>query len=125
MALEILSWESVAKIKTQDAHPGEHGDGGEVSKESDSLAEEITKLSIENCQEENCEEGYAGSIAHDYLAMEIVQLRHGPIDKKDHTYGDKAKNTKDTEYDESWTCRKPFSGRLAFVPGAISSWNII
>ena len=73
----------MAKIKTHDGHPAEHGDGGEVAKESDDFAEKFVKIGIENSDQENSEECYADHIAQYNSSMETVKLRDNPIDNED------------------------------------------
>ena len=65
---EILPEQGWRQIKAHNGHPGEHGDGGEVTKESDDCAEKFVKVtgSIVNSEEEDRDKCDADYIAQDY-----------------------------------------------------------
>ena len=83
----------MAKIKTHDGHPAEHGDGGEVAEVSDDLAEKFVKIGIENSDQENSEECNADHIAQYNSSMETVELQDIPIDDKDDKQGEKTNHS--------------------------------
>ena len=102
--------QGVGKIKTHDGHPAEHGDGGEVAKVTNDLAD-LDRLLIEfdivNYEDERCEECYTNNIAQDNLSMKTVELRDIPIDNEDNEQGDETDNSKDGEHNVNKIIRKP------------------
>jgi len=94
---EIIPDQSIREIKAHDGHPGEHGDGGEVSKVSDNCAWYSLKASIKNCDEEKSYEGDADHVADDNTSMEGVEFWDIPIDNKYEEQGSKTDHSSASE----------------------------
>ena len=97
------------KIKAHDCHPREHGDGGDVAKITDKLAEIfIIELEIKDCEEEACNTEYTDNIAQDNLAMEVIEIRDDPVDKENNAQRHKTHNSEDSENENNIIHGNPF-----------------
>ena len=84
----FFSQQCGAEVIAHDGHPAEHGDGGEVTKVTDDLADGFVKVKIENNDEEDSDECYAHNIAQHDSSMVTVELWDKPIDDEDDKQGE-------------------------------------
>ena len=85
--------EGPAQVKTHDCHPGEHGDGEEVSTITSDLADKAMEIVRKVIDTENVDSRHNDGehIADDNLPMKIIKFRYNDIHKE----GDNQEDTAD------------------------------